>query len=913
MAHASFDEACPAEEDMAAFVGGCLAAPQRSALEAHVAGCDACRRLLSALARAAGSESPVADDSVAPTLPLGSGTSDTELQPGARFGRYLVLDWLGAGGMGVVYSAYDSDLNRKVALKVLRNDGIDQLPIRDLLLAEAQAMAQLAHPNVVTVFDVGSVDDRVFLAMELIEGQTLAGWLRARRRKPSEILAMFVAAGHGLAAAHAAGLIHRDFKPDNVLVGNDGRVCVTDFGLARPATPRTDSAARDPSDPAAARAPQTGLAGTLAYMAPEQYLGRSVDARADQFSFAVALYEALYGERPFASPPVSGDPPAVTTPPLRGVPVALRQVLLRALRRDPDERYPSITELLAALTPPPRRARNLAVAAIASLVGAAIALAAAAAAVRAPDAPREPRVEVHAVQQLTFTFGCAGWPSFAPDGRTLVYDREAPDGDAQLYALDLASRSTRQLTRPPGVNRFAEVSPDGRRVAYVHDEDRLRELRVLPIADSGAPRKIGLLPTGGKVTWLSATEIAAFDGRNITSWDVDDAAMQPQVIRWAPDRRVEEMSAFRDGGLAIDWLEGQGRLRVGVLARDELRVLAEHKDYGEIGVVAAPSQQAVYFITRHGTVDDLVRAPRAGGELQTVGNGVVPSNGFAISADGRQLAFSTCKYSPRLVRIEDDARLVSIGDWDVGNAFAVDDRHLLFSSNRTGSVQLFVLDGGSGEVHAVGPEGGGELGGVSQDRRWFAFAGRARVGIWLGSIDGASPPRQLTDDASDAEPVFSHDDRHVIFQRGTGDDVHLWIVPAAGGDARQLVATPSRTPMTSAADERIFFVERSQLGKRLMVTDERGGTAARAAPPLLASSGGNTWGFPRSRDGRRILIVRGGYEIVEVDVDSDRPPRVKHRLNQWIVAVNYAADDQHVIAAVRRGEGDIWLAKGEFP
>ena len=277
MAHASFDEACPAEEDIAAFVRGGIEASRRSVLEAHVAECATCRRLLSALARAAGSESPVADDSVAPTLPVASNTSDTELPPGARFGRYVVVDLLGAGGMGVVYSAYDPDLNRKVALKVLRNDGIDPLPIRDLLLAEAQAMAQLAHPNVVTVFDVGSVGDRVFLAMELIEGQTLAGWLRASRRKPSEILAMFVAAGHGLAAAHAAGLIHRDFKPDNALVGNDGRVCVTDFGLARPAPPRTDSAARDPSDPAAGRAPQTGLAGTLAYMAPEQYLRRSVN------------------------------------------------------------------------------------------------------------------------------------------------------------------------------------------------------------------------------------------------------------------------------------------------------------------------------------------------------------------------------------------------------------------------------------------------------------------------------------------------------------------------------------------------------------------------------------------------------------------------------------------------------------
>jgi Tol biopolymer transport system component len=253
------------------------------------------------------------------------------------------------------------------------------------------------------------------------------------------------------------------------------------------------------------------------------------------------------------------------------------------------------------------------------------------------------------------------------------------------------------------------------------------------------------------------------------------------------------------------------------------------------------------------------------------------------------------------------------GDWNEDNPFAVDDHHLLFSSNRTGGLLLFVLDAGRGEVHTVGPESGGSLGGVSQDRRWFAYAGRAPAGIWLGSIDGATPPRRLTDDAHDGAPVFSHDDRHVIFERRTSEGVHLWIVPAAGGASRQLVATPSHAAMTSAADGRIFFLEESELGRRLMVTDERGGTAAAAAPPMLAFRDGNTWGYLHSRDGRRILIVRGGYEIVEVDVDSDRPPRVKHRLKQWIVNVNYAADDRHVIAAVSHGEGDIWLAEGEFP
>ena len=293
---------------------------------------------------------------------------DAELQRGTVFGRYVVLDWLGAGGMGVVYSAFDPDLNRGVALKVLRNGGADladRLPIRDLLLREAQAMAQLAHPNVVTVFDVGSVDDRVFIAMELVEGQTLAAWLRAQPRKRGEIVAVFLAAGHGLAAAHAAGLIHRDFKPDNVLVGNDGRVRVTDFGLARGAPPDAATCAAGPPTGQL----QTAVAGTLAYMAPEQYLGRSVDARADQFSFAVALHEALCGERPFISPLAATTAAVPPTPPGARIPVAVRRVLVRALSPASDDRYASMTELLAALAPKPRRYRRLAIAAI--VVGAA--------------------------------------------------------------------------------------------------------------------------------------------------------------------------------------------------------------------------------------------------------------------------------------------------------------------------------------------------------------------------------------------------------------------------------------------------------------------------------------------------------------------------------------------------------------
>jgi tRNA A-37 threonylcarbamoyl transferase component Bud32 len=366
MQHERIEEACPCEDDIVAFVRGSLPLKATHSLEAHVARCVACRRLLSALAQVADVGSGQVADSVSPTLPVSSSAGELELQHGTRFGRYVVLDWLGSGGMGVVYSAYDSELNRKVALKVLGHEdtgSAGRTPIRDLLLREAQAMAQLAHPNVVTVYDVGSVADRVFIAMELVEGVTLAKWLVAEPRKPTEIIAMFLAAGNGLAAAHTAGLIHRDFKPDNVLIANDGRVRVTDFGLAR-AAPREpiDATSRGAADPErGASTTRSGVVGTLAYMAPEQYLGRPADPRADQFSFAVALHEALYGKRPGLPRPLAADDQApdqlVVAPPRTGIPSKLRQALLRALRADPAERYPSMTGLLAALVPRPRRSR----------------------------------------------------------------------------------------------------------------------------------------------------------------------------------------------------------------------------------------------------------------------------------------------------------------------------------------------------------------------------------------------------------------------------------------------------------------------------------------------------------------------------------------------------------------------------
>ena len=284
------------------------------------------------------------------------------LERGDVIGRYSVLEKVGAGGMGVVYAAYDPELDRKVALKVLypQLGSTEATEGEGRLLREAQAMARLAHPNVVTVHDVGEHDGRVFLAMEFIEGETLEQWLERKRPWP-EILAVFVQAGHGLAAAHDKGLVHRDFKPENVMLDGDGRVRVMDFGLARPSGPDIqptvdDSDVRPSSDLLSQELTGAGaLMGTPAYMAPEQHLKATVGAPADQFSFCVALYRGLFDERPFKANNAAALALQVTTrdadPPPKGtdVPARIQRAVLRGLSRMPESRFENMRALLRVL------------------------------------------------------------------------------------------------------------------------------------------------------------------------------------------------------------------------------------------------------------------------------------------------------------------------------------------------------------------------------------------------------------------------------------------------------------------------------------------------------------------------------------------------------------------------------------
>jgi serine/threonine protein kinase len=477
---------CPSETTIAGLVDGALRPEARVEISDHLTRCDSCRELVAALA------GPIVKD-VRPRA---------RTQQSLHHGRYLLERVLGEGGMGVVYRAYDTQLRRAIALKVVRPDRVREEPtgrVRERFLREAQAMAQLSHPHVVTVYDVGVDDDQVFVAMELVEGQTLREWSETPR-EVVEISDVLEQAGKGLAAAHATGLVHRDFKPDNVLVRLDGRVQVSDFGLAR----RYDSDEVDlaPSPPSGG--PITGTltatgatAGTPAYMSPEQWTGERASAASDQYAFCQVAWELFYGARPHGNASdvrelkqriVSGT---ITTPARTTVPAGVERVLRRGLSREPSERFPEMTVLLASLAsalrperPARRRARPALFAAAGLVLAGAIAAplvyrartsnASVASTPTTPTAPTNTTTPTTPTAPPTPTTppAAATTPTTPPAAMTTTQAMPSRKPAASSTTRSAPSRpAAREPSRPPKPDKETSSKPDDARPTKVDRTD----------------------------------------------------------------------------------------------------------------------------------------------------------------------------------------------------------------------------------------------------------------------------------------------------------------------------------------------------------------------------------------------------------------------------------------------------------
>jgi predicted Ser/Thr protein kinase len=484
------------------------------------------------------------------------------LPSGATLGRYVVTGCVGAGGMGVVYSARDPDLDRRVALKVLRPELSVETNSRARLLREARAMAQLSHPNVVPIYDVGVLGDQVFIAMELVEGVTLRNKLD-RTTPWRTVVSCYLQAARGLAAAHAAGLVHRDFKPDNVLFGNDGRIRVVDFGLVslEPVAPtqRTSfDALRSGLGPMVHTTVGVVL-GTPAFMAPEAIRGEPTDARADLFSFCVALFHGLYGVYPHGGATLAEraeliEQGKIARPASSAVPQRVYRALVRGLSAQPDHRYRSMEALAHALehaVAPRRRARMIALGvAGAAVLGGIVTFVA----LRGSSGRTSP-LQLGPPETIARTDDKQLAVTMLHDGRYLRIEHGgitvvSADG-SQSHALTVAPGRTPSRARATGTNGWAEVYVEGTPCSWWLAPIDGGAWRLL-LDDPSCTSEVDLSPDGKQLAIARGAALVVRDlttgvERTLLSQAYGVASDKARMPTWSPDgKRI-----VLDGEIAV--------------------------------------------------------------------------------------------------------------------------------------------------------------------------------------------------------------------------------------------------------------------------------------------------------------------------------------------------------------------------
>ncbi len=761
-------------------------------------------------------------------------------------GEYRVDGLLGQGGMGVVHRAFDLRLERPVALKIHRGRGL----ALERLAREATALARLAHPNVVAVHRVGTHGGRVYVAMELVEGGTARAWARTPRPW-RDVLRLYGAAGDGLVAAHAAGLVHRDFKPDNVLVGPDGRPRVADFGLARamvePATdtgtgsdPGSGSAsASDPDSvsgsvtatgsvsvteagPAAAhlmnaRTAQDqrpgldhtltvtgGRVGTPAFMAPEQLDGGAVDARADQFAFAVSIWEALHGHRPFAGETTAQLRAAMARGELDprrrdGVPRWLDDVLGRALREDPTRRWPDVAALLAELRDERRlgatirwhRSRVIVVAAAAAMLGAvAVAFVA-----LAPD-PRPHVRTAGATRRLTSIAERKQDPIYVDD-RTIAFVANDPaTGQYDLWTADRDGGNRRRITSTPEDEYQPRPWPGGGFLVSRHDGDHGAAWRI-PATPGQAPQLIAddasyasVSPAGDAIVFFRSRGL---EGGPVTLWLRTTAGVERELLAmpagiataWSPDGKTIAAAADHQLWL-VDVATGRSR-KLGEPALNLRSLMWEPRGRALVADGAWAGRTTTWWIP-------LTGAPRTLGTRDNAYNPSIAPDGNALlfviedkrtflvrSGDGGAVERLPLSTSLDCIDVDRAGTRVAATDWEAGHG---DDALAV----------IVPIDGGERVV--LGP---GRCPRLSPDGRRAAWQGDGESRPVLVASASGGEPRVLEGVRASAIPAWMPDGRLAVAGEWRGEG-GLWLVDADGASAAVKVSAAELTSLAPSPD-----------------------------------------------------------------------------------------------------------------
>ena len=872
---------------------------------------------------------------------------------GERVDHYRIVGVVGAGSMGQVYRAVDERLMREVAIKLLPHSDSAVAERQARFLREAKAAGNLNHPGIVTIHDIGRWRERTYIVMELVEGWRLSDVAAARPLSLPTALSLCRQAAEALAAAHERGILHRDIKPDNLMVTADGRVKILDFGVAKlfvsapptpvpgPMPPERDvwEVLTQPGWPESPRdVPATpeltrigALLGTPSYMSPEQAAGRGYEARSDIYSLAIVLYELVTHVRPLvretlegtlAAAIAGGVPAPSTVAPDRDIPRLLDQVMSRALAVRSEDRYPDMRSFAAALREveaelaAARRGHLLpigvAVLGVAAVAAGAVAVIRVGAAREDESSPPPPAVSVAKVRRLTFDPGCEELPSLWPDGKAVVFDG-AIDGDTDLFRLDLETDTRVRLTSSPGWDIAARVSPDGRWIAYVHYGPRGREVTVIPWdgTAAGPPRALGI--SRGYPTWTGAGEVVYSDDRG-------------QVFAVAPgEGATERRIAALGGGVIISqaheveggFLYGSRSaitelpMHIGFIGPDgTAREFAGPAAVDSVGVSIDAARSGFYFGTLTATGYQLHWRPIAGDRIEDVAGLPFPHGGLSVSPARDRMVLSTCRQMWHVGRLQPGNRfepLEARTDWNDQDIQSLGGGRFALVSDRSGTSQIWIVEPGGSSRLLVG-ETATRIA-VSPDRTRLAWSGLggAAAGVHLTDLaTGAS--LRLTDQETDDRPRFSRDGTVVFFLRGASGGLRIHQVSIDGGAVRAVSEPDVIGYDVSPADDRLLWLARGAQGRTLMLGLPDG--SAQAVPDVAVAD----YTSPRfAPDGKRAWLVRGGTQLVEVTLDGRAAARVVWQAkNDAIGEVSPAPDGTGWIGEVALYEGDLHLAEGHF-
>ena len=813
------------------------------------------------------------------------------LVPGTHHGPYEILAQIGAGGMGEVYKALDTRLNRTVALKVLPAD-IAQLTTdlagkwrweknrtpdperRRRFVQEAQIASALQHPNIVTIYEINSYSGVDTISMEFVRGRSLDAVIPRKGLRLGETLKYAVQIADALAAAHAAGVVHRDLKPGNIMIADEGVVKVLDFGLAKLTEPDPEPAAAvDPdatrTDVAEVKTEDGTIRGSVAYMSPEQAEGKKVDARSDIFSFGAILYEMLTGQRAFQGDSkmstlaaVLNLEPKPLSPAVEGLPRELERLVARCLSKDLAKRSQHMADVRLALEGLKEDAESgsletgaaIAVKRAKSRIWPALATAAGLAVLSAAGflwwRPAAPEAYFEPVPLTTFP-GSETNPSFSPDGSQVAFawTGEQSNAPSNIYVKLIGGGPPLRLTTDEGVHSWPAWSPDGKSIAYWarHTDGRQGIFLVPPLG--GPERLLVDEPAAGRLDWSPDGKWIAHSPRaGITLISVGTGE-RIELAKVNPALAGSHDAAFSPDGRRLAYIESRGvytgEIYVVELSAD-MKPQAQPKriTFGDRAVRypswTADGREIVFMEGSETSNGSIARvAPDGKGRSRRI-PGLGYSMGLiAISRSGRRMAFARGGVDGDIWRLdlsgrETPRKLIASSLLDTSAAYSPDGKRIAFSSNRSGPREIWVCDvDGANAVQLT--QFGGPVTGTprwSPDGRRIAFDSRPgdNADIFVISAEGGAPRRLTYQPGEDARPAWSPDGKWIYFSSDRSGQQEIWRMAADGSQQLQITKKGGYSALASSDGQWLYYHDQENRDRPLRKIRSDGGEDSEAIP-----------------------------------------------------------------------------------